>query len=241
MKTPTSRISRPTPMTGRTSRIFGTMVRLVPLPIMLKRMSWPKTQTPPMMLSTSRRTLLSEQMAKVVPIATTRSSDWKSEPGAIPMGTKARPFLVAPKLKARRATAMVMRKVSTGTPVNIGCPAILSCMRREMSQPLRDPRRAPMPKVATMRRTFAKMSVLMCLEATKASSGETRPKRKPKKINAMEPSKGAQVKTSRGRGCRLKRAPNSFIFGITRPGPRVERIVPRTTASRLVKPRANLP
>mmetsp|Transcript_117073 Transcript_117073/g.342927 ORF Transcript_117073/g.342927 Transcript_117073/m.342927 type:complete len:245 (-) Transcript_117073:405-1139(-) len=242
MNTPTKRESSPTPMTGRTPLICGRMLRSVPLPIMLNRISCPNTQTPPKMPSTSRRTSRSATMAKEVPMATTRGSDWKSEPGAMPMGTKTwLRWLLAPRLKAIRATARVIRKDSTGTPVKKGCPLKRSCILREISQPLTEPRSTPMPTVATMRRTFAKKSVLTNLEATNVWSGDTRPNRKPKNISAMDPSSGAHVKTSRGIGCRLKRAPNSFIFGITKPGPRAERTVPSTKPSRLVKPRLKIP
>mmetsp|Transcript_45041 Transcript_45041/g.90895 ORF Transcript_45041/g.90895 Transcript_45041/m.90895 type:complete len:302 (+) Transcript_45041:447-1352(+) len=86
--TPTNRADNPTPINGKMPMISGTMLRLVPLPIMLNRINCPNTHTPPRMPFTSERTSRSAAMAKVVPIATTNNSEINIEPGANPNGTK---------------------------------------------------------------------------------------------------------------------------------------------------------
>mmetsp|Transcript_2521 Transcript_2521/g.7081 ORF Transcript_2521/g.7081 Transcript_2521/m.7081 type:complete len:302 (+) Transcript_2521:721-1626(+) len=261
-RTPAKRNATPTPMMGKTSTIFGKMSSMrVLLPTMLKRMSCPKTQTPPMMLCTSRSSSRSETMAKVVLVTMTKSSDWNHDPGAKPMGTSSRLGCPAPKLYATRATVSIMRNDSTGVPVKTGCPLRLSCNLREISQPLATPRAVPTAKVARMRRVFARTSTLKSTEYWWAGSAS--PQRKPKDMSANEPSSGAQVNTNLGNGCSLelglqvsdalwqclcgcaavhrKWFPNSFIFGITSPGPRGETMVPSTKASFGVKPSVATP
>mmetsp|Transcript_74778 Transcript_74778/g.173195 ORF Transcript_74778/g.173195 Transcript_74778/m.173195 type:complete len:261 (-) Transcript_74778:320-1102(-) len=231
-KIPARRKTRPTNITGSTWVSCGRMFGVVLLPSMLKSTSCPKTQTPPMTVSTSRKTWSSATAAKHVPMTMTRSSGWKSEPALNPIGTSSLPASPAPMPKAQSATASTMRKLSTHEPVKICLPRICSCVLRGMSHPLAVPSMAPAHTVATMRKTFANTSTLKLTLGWCA--GADRPTSVPKRVSTKEASSGAHVKTKRGMGCSGNSAMNSFIFGITSPSPIETSTVPKTNASAMV-------
>mmetsp|Transcript_2628 Transcript_2628/g.7360 ORF Transcript_2628/g.7360 Transcript_2628/m.7360 type:complete len:371 (+) Transcript_2628:738-1850(+) len=239
ISTPRKRKDSPTMMMGSTFKICGRRLGPVLLPSMLKRMSCPKTHTPPMIPSTSRRTSMSDTAAKKVPVMMTRSSGWKRDPGLNPMGTSSSPMSPWPRPKATRATAITMRKASTEAPVKTCCPRRVSRVRRVMSQPLAAPREAPTRSVAPRRTTFATKSSAML--ALGWWAGAERLTSSPKRVSTKEASRGAHVNTRRGMGCPLNRAPNSFILGITRPSPSATRTVPITSPSIASYPRTKTP
>mmetsp|Transcript_3828 Transcript_3828/g.11258 ORF Transcript_3828/g.11258 Transcript_3828/m.11258 type:complete len:221 (+) Transcript_3828:647-1309(+) len=180
--TPVKRKVSPAAMMGSTLGIFGKIVGVVRLPSMLKRMSWPKTHTPPMMLSTAWRTWLSATWAKKVPVTMTSSSGWNMEPEVNPIGTTGRPAVPAPMPKAMRATASTMRKASSGVPVKTCFPSKVSRVLRVTSQPLADPSMAPAQTVAMIRIMFPRTSRPMFTEGWFA--GAERPTRMPKRVSA---------------------------------------------------------
>mmetsp|Transcript_20355 Transcript_20355/g.59022 ORF Transcript_20355/g.59022 Transcript_20355/m.59022 type:complete len:298 (+) Transcript_20355:435-1328(+) len=229
-KIPMKRKSSPMTMIGSTlPRKDEKMPSVVRLPSMLKSTSWPKIQTPPMTLSTSCSSFLSAAAAKKTPVVMTTSSGWKREPSLKPMGTMCSPSWPEPRPKAKRATPRIIRNASAGAPVKTWWPRYVRRARLDMSQPLRPPSRQPSRTVAMIRRKFAATKIPILMSGW--SAGCEKPVRIPKSARAKEASRGAQTKTSLGMGWPLKRTPNSFIFGITRPSPIATRMVPITKPS----------
>mmetsp|Transcript_60649 Transcript_60649/g.170916 ORF Transcript_60649/g.170916 Transcript_60649/m.170916 type:complete len:302 (+) Transcript_60649:836-1741(+) len=229
-KTPRKRMHKPATMMGSTSKKMTNTPGCVLLPSMLKSMSCPKTQMPPIVDSTSCRSSASATAAKNAPVTITSSSDWKRDPELKPIGISASPPSSTPMAKAMRATEMIMSSASTVAPVKIRCPVMeTTAMRLGMIHPLAAPRRAPTEIVATIRTMLATTSSFTSTESWWA--GSERPARMPKPVSAAEASKGAHMKTRRGSGFPGNWIPNSFILGITSPSPTQNSVVPRTMPS----------
>mmetsp|Transcript_85592 Transcript_85592/g.220351 ORF Transcript_85592/g.220351 Transcript_85592/m.220351 type:complete len:296 (+) Transcript_85592:872-1759(+) len=228
-KTETPRTGSPHAKQGRASTNLGKISGVVRLPSMLKSTSCPKTQTPPMMPSTSWRVSWSATAAKKEPVTITSSSGWNAEPGLKRIGTTSWPGRPQPRPCATRAQPRTMRKASAEEPVKTWRPIRCSCVLRGTSQPAVEPSTAPMAMVAKMRRTLAAARSDMFTSGMLA--GWDRPTRIPNSVRTKEASSGAHVNMSLGMGWPTKRTPSSFIFGITRPSPIATSTVPRQRPS----------
>mmetsp|Transcript_54946 Transcript_54946/g.163603 ORF Transcript_54946/g.163603 Transcript_54946/m.163603 type:complete len:247 (-) Transcript_54946:152-892(-) len=175
---PRKRMLRPTTRIGRTRATWAKTLMSVLLPSMLKRMSWPNTQTPPMVSSVACKTSGSATRAKRQPMTMTMSSGWKREPGANPMGTNGGPFSALLRPKPARAVASRKRKPSTVVPLK----GMGSRERLEMNHPAPAPAMAPTPRVARSRKTLARTRVFTL--AVSSPRGSATPETTPKSISA---------------------------------------------------------
>mmetsp|Transcript_30836 Transcript_30836/g.82049 ORF Transcript_30836/g.82049 Transcript_30836/m.82049 type:complete len:246 (+) Transcript_30836:555-1292(+) len=182
-KTPAKRNDSPTSITGRTLYSCVMIAGVVLLPNMLNRNSWPKTQTPPSMPSTSCSSLGSVYEAKQLPVTITSSSGWNMEPGLKPIGISSFPWSDAPpRPKAVSATESTIRNASTAEPENTCRRLHRSAVRMGMSHPATPPRKAPTAIVAITRSTFPTTRSPRCTSGWCA--GADIPTRMPKTVRA---------------------------------------------------------
>mmetsp|Transcript_40457 Transcript_40457/g.116860 ORF Transcript_40457/g.116860 Transcript_40457/m.116860 type:complete len:318 (+) Transcript_40457:613-1566(+) len=229
-RTPMARKTNPVSMRGKTVGSLRNGSAVVLLPSIVNSTICPKTQTPPSMASASCRTSASTHAAKHAPKTITNSSGLNTEPEAMPIGMSGGPASsFIPRPKDTSAMAKTMRNDSTGAPVKTCRPQTFTCDLRGMSIPLTAPITPPASRVKAIRSTFA--TTMRPTGATFSPAGFANPDRMLNTVKTYDASSGAHVKTSRGSGWSGKALPSSFIFGMTRPSPRAQRTVPRSSAS----------